>query len=82
MVDRKEVKAGLPLSAKGPPATASASGSLAERVEVFERETILTELVLHDYRMTETAKALKLERSHLYKKCQHLAIDLRAHRPE
>jgi two-component system, NtrC family, nitrogen regulation response regulator NtrX len=82
VVDRKEVKTGLPLSAKGHPAAASAGGSLAERVEVFERETILTELGLHDYRMTETAKALKLERSHLYKKCQHLGIDLRAHRPE
>jgi two-component system, NtrC family, nitrogen regulation response regulator NtrX len=82
VVDRKEVKAGLPLSAKVPPAAVSAGGSLAERVEVFERETILAELGLHDYRMTETAKALKLERSHLYKKCQHLGIDLRAHRPE
>jgi DNA-binding NtrC family response regulator len=28
--------------------------------------------------MTETAKALGLERSHLYKKCQALGIDLRA----
>jgi two-component system nitrogen regulation response regulator NtrX len=81
-VDRKAVKAGLPLSAKGHPVAASTVGSLAERVEVFERETILTELGLHDFRMTETAKALKLERSHLYKKCQHLGIDLRARRPE
>jgi two-component system, NtrC family, nitrogen regulation response regulator NtrX len=81
-VDRRAVKAGLPLSDKGPHAAASAGGSLAERVEAFERETILTELGSRDYRMTETAKALKLERSHLYKKCQHLGIDLRAHRPE
>ena len=28
--------------------------------------------------MTGTAKALGLERSHLYKKCQALGIDLRA----
>jgi hypothetical protein len=28
--------------------------------------------------MTDTAKALGLERSHLYKKCQQLGIDLRA----
>jgi len=26
--------------------------------------------------MTETAKALGLERSHLYKKCQQLGVDL------
>ena len=30
--------------------------------------------------MTDTAKALGLERSHLYKKCQALGIDLRAMR--
>jgi len=82
-VDRKAVKAGLPLSANGPSAAiASAGGALAERIEAFERETILMELGLHGWRMTETAKVLGLERSHLYKKCQHLGIDLRAHRSE
>jgi two-component system, NtrC family, nitrogen regulation response regulator NtrX len=81
-VDRKAVKAGLPLTARGSIAAASARGSLAERVDAFERETILAELGAHEFRMTETAKALKLERSHLYKKCQHLGIDLRAHRSE
>jgi hypothetical protein len=30
--------------------------------------------------MTDTARALGLERSHLYKKCQALGIDLRAMR--
>jgi len=53
-------------------------GSLAQRVDGFERETILAELKGHAYRMTDTAKALGLERSHLYKKCQALGIDLRA----
>ena len=53
-------------------------GTLAERVEVFERETLLAELKLHHHHMTNTAKALGLERSHLYKKCQQLGIDLRA----
>jgi len=52
-------------------------GTLAERVDAFERETILAELHRHE-RMTDTAKALGLERSHLYKKCQALGIDLRA----
>jgi DNA-binding NtrC family response regulator len=28
--------------------------------------------------MSETAKALGLERSHLYKKCQQLGIDLKS----
>jgi two-component system nitrogen regulation response regulator NtrX len=58
------------------------NGSLASRVEVFEREALLQELKRHHHHMTNTAKALGLERSHLYKKCQQLGIDLRAIRSE
>jgi DNA-binding NtrC family response regulator len=58
------------------------NGPLASRVESFERETLLAELKRHHYHMTNTAKALGLERSHLYKKCQQLGIDLRALRTE
>jgi len=61
-------------------AGASYFGSLAQRVDSFEREQILAELKRHNQRMTDTAKALGLERSHLYKKCQALGIDLRAMR--
>ncbi len=57
-----------------------AAGTLADRMESFERETLAEELRRHDYRMTEVARVLGLERSHLYKKCQHLGIDLRAAR--
>jgi two-component system nitrogen regulation response regulator NtrX len=53
-------------------------GTLADRVEGFERETLLAELKRNRHHMTNTAKALGLERSHLYKKCQQLGIDLRA----
>jgi len=56
-------------------------GTLAARTETYEREVILAELKRHQ-RMTDTAKALGLERSHLYKKCQQLGIDLRAMRTE
>jgi two-component system, NtrC family, nitrogen regulation response regulator NtrX len=55
-----------------------ASGMLSQRVEAFERETILAVLKQNHHHMTNTAKALGLERSHLYKKCQQLGIDLRA----
>jgi two-component system nitrogen regulation response regulator NtrX len=51
---------------------------LSQRVEAFERETLLAELKRQHHHMTNTAKALGLERSHLYKKCQQLGIDLRA----
>jgi two-component system C4-dicarboxylate transport response regulator DctD len=54
------------------------SGPLAQRVEAFERETLLAELKRNHNHMTNTAKALGLERSHLYKKCQQLGIDLQA----
>lgn len=53
-------------------------GMLSQRVEAFERETLLTVLKQNHHHMTNTAKALGLERSHLYKKCQQLGIDLRA----
>ncbi len=36
---------------------------------------ILTELKRHAFKMTDTARALGLERSHLYKKCQQLGIE-------
>jgi two-component system, NtrC family, nitrogen regulation response regulator NtrX len=81
-VDRKAVKTALPLSPKGSAVILASGGSLAEKIEAFEREAVRTELELHDYRMSETARALGLERSHLYKKCQHLGIDLRPHRSE
>ncbi|MCL4524776.1 MAG: hypothetical protein M1453_13460 [Acidobacteria bacterium] len=54
------------------------AGSLAERVEAFERDVLLAELKRNHHHMTNTARALGLERSHLYKKCQQLGIDLRA----
>ncbi len=53
-----------------------ASGPLAQRVLIFEREIVMAELDRHGRHITQTAKALGLERSHLYKKCQQLGIDL------
>jgi two-component system nitrogen regulation response regulator NtrX len=52
-------------------------GSLAERALRFERSEVLNELELHHRNITQTARALGLERSHLYKKCQQLGIDLK-----
>ena len=82
-VDAATVRLALPVGADEP-RLASASGApsvggtLAQRVDSFEREQLLAELKRHNQRMTDTAKALGLERSHLYKKCQALGIDLRA----
>jgi DNA-binding NtrC family response regulator len=56
---------------------ADADSALAERVLAFERAEVLKELERHNRHITQTAKALGLERSHLYKKCQQLGIDLK-----
>ena len=56
------------------------SGTLAERVQAYEREVVVQELNAHGHRATETARALGLERSHLYKKCQQLGIDIKGER--
>jgi two-component system, NtrC family, nitrogen regulation response regulator NtrX len=39
---------------------------------------MLSELQKHGRNVTQTARALGLERSHLYKKCQQLGIDLQS----
>ena len=58
--------------------TSLTSGSLAERTEAFEKEVLIAEIRRHSFHMTNVARALGLERSHLYKKCQQLGIDLHA----
>jgi two-component system, NtrC family, nitrogen regulation response regulator NtrX len=82
VVDAAVIERALPQSlassANGATSLDAASGTLAERVESFERATILAELKRNRHHMTNTAKALGLERSHLYKKCQQLGIDLRS----
>jgi len=55
-------------------------GTLADRVAAFERDVVLAQLAAHGWRPAETARALGLERSHLYKKCQQLGIDMKAER--
>jgi two-component system nitrogen regulation response regulator NtrX len=82
-VGSAEVQLILPTSdsaSSGSPASASGNptGTLAERTEAFERETLLAEIRRNNFHMTKVARALGLERSHLYKKCQQLGIDLQS----
>ncbi len=77
-VDAAAVRMALPQDSRPLSANVPASGTLAERAAAFERESILAELRRQSNHITNTAKALGLERSHLYKKCQQLGIDLRA----
>src|SRR5438270_4008143 len=55
----------LPSSQNVTVTTTNANGKLAERVEQFERDTILAEIKRNHHHITNTAKALGLERSHL-----------------
>jgi two-component system nitrogen regulation response regulator NtrX len=83
-VGAEEVRLALPASAApvksaaDGPAAQETTGPLAQRVLAFERAAVLAELERHGRRITQTAKALGLERSHLYKKCQQLGIDLQS----
>jgi len=79
-VSDEDVRLVLPVadlpSAAGGGNIGAAPGTLEERTQVFEREVLLAEIRRHNLHMTNVAKALGLERSHLYKKCQQLGIDL------
>jgi len=87
-VSGADVRMILPSVSGGPSVAAGdtlavSSGTLAERTEAFEREVLLGEIRRHNFHMTNVARALGLERSHLYKKCQQLGIDLQSlRRPE
>ncbi len=80
-VDAQTVRSVLVPSADGS-SFSLGSGTLSDRVENFEREVILGELKRSNFHMTNTAKVLGLERSHLYKKAEQLGIDIRKQRRE
>ena len=72
-VDEALVQTVLPRAAQ----VTAKSGTLSARMDAFERETIRGELERVRNNMTEAARALGLERSHLYKKCSQLGINLK-----
>jgi two-component system, NtrC family, nitrogen regulation response regulator NtrX len=79
-ITAEEVNLALPPARNGEAVSAAGSGPLTQRLESFEREVLLAELRRHHHHMTNTARALGVERSHLYKKCQQLGIDLQSER--
>jgi two-component system nitrogen regulation response regulator NtrX len=84
-VSADDVRVALPAShgvagTGGSPGNTASNGTLAARTEAFEREVLLAELRRHNFHMTNVARTLGLERSHLYKKCQQLGIDLQTMR--
>jgi DNA-binding NtrC family response regulator len=81
-VDLATVQLALPQNSNAQGSAGAGSGALADRVQAFEREVIMAELKHNHYNMASAARALHLERSHLYKKAEQLGIDLRAVRKE
>ncbi|HVP43347.1 MAG TPA: sigma-54 dependent transcriptional regulator [Terriglobales bacterium] len=81
VVDAELVRSSLPSSTGLEAPAALGSGPLSSRLDVYEKQIILSELKRNHFHITNTAKALGLERSHLYKKCEQLGIDLRRMRP-
>jgi DNA-binding NtrC family response regulator len=78
VVDLATVEVALPKSkADGQTSLRTSDSKLSHQVEQFERAVILAALEEQKHHITNTAKVLGLERSHLYKKCQQLGVNLR-----
>ena len=80
-VTGEDVRLVLPageLPAVAPSSNEPGKGTLLQRSEAFERDVLLAEIRRQNFHMTNVARALGLERSHLYKKCQQLGIDLQS----
>ena len=77
VVDEATVRMALPTTLSMQAGSApDGHGTLAERMDQVERGIILAEFDRQQHHITNTAKSLGVERSHLYKKCQQLGIDL------
>ena len=81
-VTAETVALALPMSGASLDSSAAGTGPLADRVRAFEKQTILAELKRNHNQISNTARALGLERSHLYKKAEQVGIDLKAVRNE
>jgi DNA-binding NtrC family response regulator len=81
-VTAETVDLALPTSVVGGETAFTGSGPLADRVRNFEKQTILAELKRNHNQISNTARVLGLERSHLYKKAEQVGIDLKSVRNE
>ncbi len=76
-IGEAEVRSGLPASSAVRAGAIPLEGQLRDLVDAYEREAIRERLRHLGGHVTNTAKSLGLERSHLYKKCKQLGLDLR-----
>jgi DNA-binding NtrC family response regulator len=76
-ISASDVRTALPSLASTARNAVPGEGSLYDLTQDFEREVIRARLRLMMGHITNTARSLGLERSHLYKKCRQLGIDMR-----
>jgi DNA-binding NtrC family response regulator len=72
-----ELRAALPGARAAKPGSVPTEGALRDLVEAYERDVIKARLRFLEGNATNAARSLDLERSHLYKKCRQLGIEMR-----
>jgi two-component system nitrogen regulation response regulator NtrX len=76
-IELEDVRSALPTPGPRAAPAVPTDGPLHSLVEDFERAVIRERLRQLGGHMTNAARSLDLERSHLYKKCKQLGIDVR-----
>ena len=77
-IQAADIRAALPSAPIAPRADpVPGEGTLRDLGEAYEREVIRERLRRSGGHVTNAARSLGLERSHLYKKCKQLGIDMR-----
>jgi len=76
-ISSEDVRLALPAMVEAPPGGAHGNAPLRDALDAYERELIRDRLRRFGGHVTHTARSLGLERSHLYKKCRQLGVDIR-----
>jgi DNA-binding NtrC family response regulator len=73
----QDLRTALPAAAPARPGAIPVEGTLRDLVDAHERDVIRERLRALGGHVTNAARSLGLERSHLYKKCKQLGVDIR-----
>ena len=76
-LDAADLQLALPAAANPAAPARRCEGSLHDLIEAFERDVVRERLRASGGNVASAARSLGLERSHLYKKCRQLGLELR-----
>jgi len=76
-LEAADIRAALPAAMAERAEAVPAEGTLRDLTDAYEREVIRERLRGSGGHVTNAARSLGLERSHLYKKCRQLGVDIR-----